>query len=185
MVASIKLFLCGDVMTGRGVDQVLPHPNDPTLHESHVQSALDYVRLAEKANGPIARPVRPADIWGEALVAWRRARPDVRIGNLETAVTRSDDWLDKGINYRMSPQNARCLKAAGFDGCVIANNHVLDWGRRGLPDTLDPLRALDIKSAGAGRDAGEAAAPMVLEVPSKGRVLVFAMAAESSGTPKV
>ena len=30
---SIRLFLCGDVMTGRGIDQVLPHPNDPTLHE--------------------------------------------------------------------------------------------------------------------------------------------------------
>jgi len=25
----LTLFLCGDVMTGRGVDQVLPHPGDP------------------------------------------------------------------------------------------------------------------------------------------------------------
>lgn len=184
MAATIKLFLCGDLMMGRGVDQILPHPDDPALHESHVHSALDYVRLAEKANGPIARPVRPTDLWGDALVEWRRARPDVRIGNLETAVTRSGDWVDKGINYRMSPQNAQCLKVAGFNGCVIANNHVLDWGRRGLLDTLDTLRTLGIKSAGAGRDGVEAAAPMVLEIPSKGRVLVFAMAAESSGTPK-
>jgi poly-gamma-glutamate synthesis protein (capsule biosynthesis protein) len=184
MAAPIKLFLCGDVMTGRGVDQVLPHPVDPALHEGHVQSALDYVRLAEKANGPIARPVRPADIWGDAVAQWRRARPDVRIGNLETSVTRREDWLDKGINYRMSPDNARCLKAAGFDGCVIANNHVLDWGPRGLLDTLDTLRALGIRTAGAGRDAVEAAAPMILEAPSKGRILVFAMAAESSGAPR-
>jgi poly-gamma-glutamate synthesis protein (capsule biosynthesis protein) len=183
MVAAINLFLCGDVMTGRGVDQVLPHPDDPALHEGHVHSALDYVRLAETANGPIARPMGPADIWGDALAEWRRARPDLRIGNLETSVTRSDDWLDKGINYRMSPQNAQTLKAAGFDGCVIANNHVLDWGRRGLLDTLDTLRSLGIKTAGAGRDAAEAADPMVLEVPSRGRVVVFAMAAESSGTP--
>jgi poly-gamma-glutamate synthesis protein (capsule biosynthesis protein) len=184
MAAAIKLFLCGDLMTGRGIDQILPHPDDPTLHEGYVHSALDYVRLAEKANGPVARPVAPADLWGDALAEWRRAGPDLRIGNLETSVTRSDDWVDKGINYRMSPQNAQCLKAAGFDGCVIANNHVLDWGRQGLLDTLDTLRSLRIKTAGAGRDADEAAAPMVLEVPSKGRVVVFAMAAESSGTPR-
>lgn len=27
----MKLFLCGDVMTGRGIDQVLRHPSDPAL----------------------------------------------------------------------------------------------------------------------------------------------------------
>jgi len=26
---TITLFLCGDVMTGRGIDQVLPHPGNP------------------------------------------------------------------------------------------------------------------------------------------------------------
>ena len=28
----IRLFLCGDVMTGRGIDQILPYPNDPALY---------------------------------------------------------------------------------------------------------------------------------------------------------
>ena len=42
----MKLFLCGDVMTARGIDQVLPHPSDPVLHEGYVDSALGYVRLA-------------------------------------------------------------------------------------------------------------------------------------------
>jgi poly-gamma-glutamate synthesis protein (capsule biosynthesis protein) len=31
----LTLFLCGDVMTGRGVDQVLPHPGDPELRERY------------------------------------------------------------------------------------------------------------------------------------------------------
>lgn len=26
---SVTLFLCGDVMTGRGIDQILPHPGEP------------------------------------------------------------------------------------------------------------------------------------------------------------
>ncbi|MGR9037177.1 MAG: twin-arginine translocation signal domain-containing protein, partial [Gammaproteobacteria bacterium] len=28
---TMTLFLCGDVMTGRGIDQVLPHPGDPRI----------------------------------------------------------------------------------------------------------------------------------------------------------
>ena len=54
----ITLFLCGDVMTGRGIDQVLPHPSDPRLYESYVRNAKEYVALAEAANGPIPQPVR-------------------------------------------------------------------------------------------------------------------------------
>src|ERR671935_5953 len=63
---SIRLFLCGDVMTGRGIDQVLPHPGNPVLYESHVRDAREYVRLAELINGPIARPVDFESIWGDA-----------------------------------------------------------------------------------------------------------------------
>ncbi len=37
----VKLFLSGDVMTGRGVDQILPHPGDPTLHEPCMADATE------------------------------------------------------------------------------------------------------------------------------------------------
>ncbi|SOZ37388.1 hypothetical protein CBM2605_A60632 [Cupriavidus neocaledonicus] len=124
------LFLCGDVMTGRGIDQILAHPSQPLLHESYVHSALDYVRLAERKAGPIARPAGPDYPWGDALaeLASRAARP--RIVNLETAITTSDDaWPGKSVHYRMHPRNVDCLQAAGIDCAVLANNHVLDWGR--------------------------------------------------------
>jgi len=179
----VRLFLCGDVMTGRGIDQVLPYPCDPVLYENYVTSALDYVRLAEAQNGAIPRPVDPAYIWGAALDEWQRAKPDLRIVNLETSITRSAQHDDKGINYRMSPENAECLTTAGIDCCVLANNHVLDWGRAGLRDTLASLRRLDIMTAGAGRNLDEASAPAVL-VAGKTRVLVFAYALASSGTPR-
>ena len=146
---SIRLFLCGDVMTGRGIDQVMAQPCDPGLHESYVQSAMDYVRLAEAANGPIPGGVDPSYIWGAALGEFERMRPDARIINLETSITRSEDYARKGINYRMSPENADCLKAAAIDCCMLGNNHVLDWGRRGLLDTLATLEHLPIKTSGA------------------------------------
>lgn len=177
----IRLFLCGDVMTGRGIDQVLPHPSDPALHEGYAVSALDYVALAEQAHGPIPRPAGFEYVWGDALEAWARLAPDVRIANLETAVTASEAWArGKGIHYRMHPANAPCLTAARLDCCVLANNHVLDWGRAGLAETLAVLRRAGVQAAGAGHDAAEAAAPAVLEVGA-GRVLVFAFGAESSG----
>jgi poly-gamma-glutamate synthesis protein (capsule biosynthesis protein) len=181
---TLRLFLCGDVMTGRGVDQVLAHPCDPELHEGYVSSAVDYVQLAETANGPIPRHAGPAYIWGAALDELKRMQPDARIINLETSITRSEDYLPKGINYRMSPENADCLTAAAVDCCVLANNHVLDWGSAGLCDTLATLDHLKIKVAGAGHNADQASAPAVLEIAPKGRVLVFSFAATTSGTPR-
>jgi poly-gamma-glutamate synthesis protein (capsule biosynthesis protein) len=110
-------------------------------------------------------------------------QPDARIVNLETAITRSDDYARKGINYRMSPENADCLSAAGIDCCTLANNHVLDWGRSGLLQTLAALERLNIKAAGAGRNAFEAAAPAALNLADKARLLVFSFGAVTSGIP--
>ncbi len=51
----VLLFLCGDVMTGRGIDQILPHPGAPELYESYMRSARGYVALAEGETGPLPR----------------------------------------------------------------------------------------------------------------------------------
>jgi poly-gamma-glutamate synthesis protein (capsule biosynthesis protein) len=177
----ITLFLCGDVMIGRGIDQILPHPGDPELHEPYVKSARHYVELAEKRNGPIPKPAMPAYVWGDALAELRRLRPDARIINLETSITESTDWQPKGINYKMHPENVACLTTAGIDCCALANNHVLDWGDAGLSDTLDVLQRAGVRSCGAGRTAAEARRPAVIDVPSKGRVLIFAFGASTSG----
>ena len=108
--------------------------------------------------------------------------PDVRIINLETSVTRSEDyWQDKGINYRMHPKNIPCLTSAGIDCCVLANNHVLDWGYAGLEETLQTLHGVRIKTAGAGGNDKEAKAPAVIAVRNKGRVVVVSMGVDSSG----
>ncbi|MEW6764802.1 MAG: CapA family protein [Pseudomonadota bacterium] len=180
---TVSLCLTGDVMTGRGIDQIMPHPCPPEIHEPAMDSALGYVRLAERVSGPLPRAVRPEYIWGDAIAVLERIRPDLRIINLETAVTTAEDWEPKGINYRMHPANLPCLAAAGIDCCVLANNHVLDWGLAGLEETLASLHRAGLKTAGAGHDAREAAAPAILPLAQGGCVLVFAWGAESSGVP--
>lgn len=179
----IVVFLSGDVMLGRGIDQILPHSSDPELHESFVQNALEYVRLAERENGRIPRKVGFEYVWGDALAELERARPHARIVNLETAVTRSGNWLPKGINYRMHPGNVACLTQARIDCCVLANNHVLDYNRAGLDETLATLHDARIQTAGAGHDWDEACAPAIVSVSGDRRVIVFALASLSSGVP--
>jgi poly-gamma-glutamate capsule biosynthesis protein CapA/YwtB (metallophosphatase superfamily) len=106
----VRLFLCGDVMCGRGIDQVLAHPCSPEIYERHVRTAETYVLLAEQANGPIPHRNGSSYVWGAALGQLERMQPDARIINLETAVTRSHDRANRGINYRVSPmQNVSWL----------------------------------------------------------------------------
>ncbi|MER6571817.1 CapA family protein [Streptomyces sp. NPDC001093] len=180
----VTLFLCGDVMLGRGVDQILPHPGSPELREGYVTDARSYVELAEAVSGPIPAPVHPAWPWGEALRLLEEVVPDARIVNLETSVTRSDAFVPgKAVHYRMHPANLPALTVARPDVCVLANNHVLDFGRPGLEETLDSLAAAGLRTVGAGCDADEADAPAALPVGPGGRILVFALGTLSSGVP--
>jgi len=182
---TLRVFLCGDVMTGRGIDQVLPHPANPILYEPYVRDAREYVDLAEKAHGAFQRPVTFDYVWGAALEELERARVDLRIVNLETAITSAEThWPGKGIHYRMHPLNIGCLSAARISGCALANNHMLDWGYAGLSETLQNLHAAGLAHAGAGRNAKDAADPAVLAVAGKGRVLLFSFGSTSSGIPR-
>jgi len=180
----IGIFVCGDVMTGRGIDQALPHPGNAVLYETYVRDAREYVRLAARVNGPIAPPVDFPYIWGDALGELQGVGTDVKIINLETGITTSEDaWPGKGIHYRMRPWNIGCLTAARIDCCCLANNHVLDLGYAGLIETLQTLDRAGIARAGAGENVAEAASPAALDVPGKGRVLVFSMGSTTGGIP--
>ncbi|MBS3650229.1 CapA family protein [Pseudaminobacter sp. 19-2017] len=178
----MRIFLCGDVMTGRGIDQIMPRACDPVLYEPHMRSALGYLALAERASGEIPRPASFEYVWGDALDVIAARRPDFRIINLETSITDDGTHEPKGINYRMHPGNIGCITAAEIDCCVLANNHVLDWGVSGLLDTLAALQPAGVTVAGAGVDRNAAAAPALLQ-GSAGRLLVFAFAYSSSGVP--
>jgi poly-gamma-glutamate capsule biosynthesis protein CapA/YwtB (metallophosphatase superfamily) len=178
------MFFCGDVMLGRGIDRILPHPGDPRLQEMYVRDARHYVELAEQANGAISRPVDYSWPGGEALEVLVEQAPDVRVVNLETSITRGGVFIPgKAVHYRMSPDNMACLVAARPDVCVLANNHLLDFGRQGLAATLEALSKARLRSAGAGRDAVTAERPAMVPVGMDGRVLVFSYAMPSSGAP--
>lgn len=184
MTGSLTLMLCGDVMLGRGLDQALAHPGDPALNERNVRDARRYLALAEEASGPLPRPVDDAWPWGEALGEIRRGRPAVVVVNLETSVTTCSDFAPgKGIHYRMNPANLGALLAAEPNVCVLANNHVMDFGARGLTEMLRALEGAGLGTAGAGRDLDSASAPAIVSADGGPPVAVLAYAHASSGVP--
>ncbi|SDK50962.1 CapA family protein [Microbulbifer yueqingensis] len=181
----MRLILAGDVMTGRGIDQILPNAGSSRIYESWLKSAYDYVVLAERRNGPIPLPVSPGYIWGDALEVMQARLPDFRVINLETAVTTSNDcWPGKGIQYRMHPANLDCLTVAEIDICSLANNHVLDWGYPGLGETLTSLHKTGIRTAGAGLESAEACTAITAHC-GNARLVMFACGHGSSGIPPV
>ena len=151
-------------MLGRGIDQILPFPSRPNLFEAHATSAVGYLRLAEALHGPIPRQVAPPYVWGDALAVMTAQQPAARIVNLETAVTTSNRYWPKGINYRMHPDNVGCLHrgtstAACWRTTTCSTGDVTvcwrPWPRCGAP--ASPRRA-------PGATPPQAAAPAVLAV---------------------
>jgi poly-gamma-glutamate synthesis protein (capsule biosynthesis protein) len=178
------VFLTGDVMTGRAIDQLLPHPGDPTLRESVVRDARTYIRLAEQTNGHIPAPIEFVWPWGEALTMLDEFDTDVRLINLETSITGRGEFAPhKRVHYRMHPHNIGCLAAIRPDACALANNHVLDFGYDGLLDTLRTLTDSRIDGVGAGLDLEQAQRPVVAELPDGGRVVIASCGMASSGIP--
>ncbi len=94
---------------------------------------------------------------------------DVIAFNLETTITVSDDiWLGKNFNFKLDPRHATsALGSIPGDPDVprvvsLANNHILDFGVAGLFETLESVDANGFLRAGAGADADEARAPLVV-----------------------
>lgn len=183
MAGDLLLVLAGDVMTGRGIDQILAAPGSPRLVEEYVRDARAYVDLAERANGQVPRAVEPTWAWGDVLEARTAAGPGISVMNLETSVTTSEERAPgKGIHYRMNPANITCLSVAGVDVWALANNHVLDHGVPGLLETLHTLKGGRQRTTGAGVDATEAWTPASVERAGD-RVVVLSVAHVSSGVP--
>ncbi len=91
----------------------------------------------------------------------RFAELDLRVINLESLLT--DEGVrhpTKGIAFRGSPENVAGLTFAGVDIAALANNHVIDYGRRGLEDTQEILDSAGIGHCGAGMNEYEALQPV-------------------------
>lgn len=104
----------------------------------------------------------PANMFGELTETIRGA--DLAVANLEFALSDRGAPLRGKIYPHKGPAGAlSALVDARFDAVNLANNHMLDFGEEPLLDTLDSLAEAGIAAFGAGRNATDAARPVVLE----------------------
>jgi poly-gamma-glutamate synthesis protein (capsule biosynthesis protein) len=88
---------------------------------------------------------------------------DIRVGNLECAISERDTPEKKNFPLKAPPQAAQALSLAKFDLVSLANNHSMDYGYAGLADTQTALNKAGIATLGAGLDATAARAPVIIE----------------------
>ena len=84
--------------------------------------------------------------------------------NLETAVTTRGVPQPKQFHFRTTGKAFTAVRAAGIDLVTMANNHVLDYGRTGLHDTIAAARRAHFPYVGIGRNARAAWAPYITTI---------------------
>jgi poly-gamma-glutamate synthesis protein (capsule biosynthesis protein) len=115
--------------------------------EGRVDASLD-----RSATGPLAG------------MAGAYGPDEIVVVNLETAITESTGGVGKTYTFKAPPARLAELVADGVDVVSLANNHGMDFGERGLTDTLAAADAVGMPLVGAGVDADEAFAPWTTTV---------------------
>ncbi len=109
-------------------------------------------------------------------------KADVSSVNLECPLTTSDTPIAKcGPNLRALPETIKGIKALNPTVIGLANNHILDYGEKGLLDTLSLLSDYDIPYVGVGKNLKDAAQSIHI-VEEKGWRIGFYACAEHEFT---
>lgn len=88
---------------------------------------------------------------------------DLILVNLEAPITEGFDIREnKRYNLKTSAEILDVFDKRFILG--LANNHILDYGERGLLDTIEALKARKLPYAGAGRNLSEARRPATINV---------------------
>lgn len=67
------------------------------------------------------------------------------VANLETVLTnRQEKIIKDGPNLKSNPDCIKSLKKMGINVYCLANNHILDYGEKGLNDTIKTLKENDL-----------------------------------------
>lgn len=68
---------------------------------------------------------------------------------------------DKQFTFQVAPSHVKMLEDMGVDGVTLANNHILDYGKDSLLETLTTLDRAGIAHCGAGKDIDLAKEPIL------------------------
>ena len=135
------LFFVGDIMLNRGIKSVVETYGGGNFEFPFFKIA-DYLKTA-----------------------------DILFGNLEGPISDKGKNVGSIYSFRAIPEVLKGLKFAGFDILSVANNHIFDYGREAMEDTLIRLKEAQIEYIGAGFSKEEALSPRIIE--KKGIKIAF------------
>jgi poly-gamma-glutamate synthesis protein (capsule biosynthesis protein) len=158
---------CAASAPTRHAAKTAAHRVSPVVKRRHPMAASRDVTLAFAGDvhfaGRVARLLKdPATAFGPITSVLKSA--DFTAVNLETAVTSRGQPQPKDPHFHTTPTAFTALRDAGVDLVTVANNHVLDYGRIGLADTLRAAKAARFPYVGAGVNAAAAWAPYVTTI---------------------
>jgi poly-gamma-glutamate capsule biosynthesis protein CapA/YwtB (metallophosphatase superfamily) len=153
--------------TGTSASRTAPRPAGLAGTPRHADVAAGAITLAFAGDvnfaGRTARLLSdPATAFGPITAVLRSA--DFAAVNLETSITSRGTPQPKTYHFRAPPAAFAALRDAGIDLVTMANNHVLDYGRTGLADTLAAARAARFPYVGIGASAAAAWAPYLTTI---------------------
>lgn len=92
---------------------------------------------------------------------------DHAIVNLESPITNSVNAIIKdGPSLKNAPAVIQIIKYCGFDTVTLANNHLMDYGKSGVMDTISICKENEFNTVGAGQDLLTARKPLILKKES-------------------
>lgn len=97
-------------------------------------------------------------------ISWFLKGGDITFGNLENPITPGRNIKITEMILRADPIMASALQNAGFNILSLANNHLPDFGTKGVTDTLQYLKDAHIKHIGAGKSREEAYEPQYINI---------------------
>jgi len=133
-VPSLKIVLVGDIMLDRGVKE----------------------KIEKEGNGDYKFPFLKIDSYLQ--------KADIVFGNLEGPITSDGQKIGSEYSFRFDPRCIEGLKYANFKILSLANNHILDYGKQGLIDTLDILKSNGILYVGAGYNLNDTFSLKILNI---------------------
>jgi len=130
----ITLLLVGDIMLNRGIEYM----------------------IEKEGKGDFSFPF--------FMIKDHLDQADLVFGNLEGPISDKGEKVGSIYSFRAEPQAVNGLKYAGFDILSLANNHMLDYQRIALEDTMQILKENGIDYVGAGFNKEEAFSLKIKEI---------------------
>ena len=92
-------------------------------------------------------------------------KSDLNIVNLECPVIREGEAKITKIGPHLSTTEEVCnqLRKINVHAVTLANNHILDYGDKGLEATFESCKGNNLLFVGAGKDLSDASKPLVIE----------------------